>query len=278
MIILGIESATLQVGCALGGHEGVLASFHQARGRRHAETLHPAIAFVCEQAGIALGEVGAIAVDVGPGLFTGLRVGMATAKALATALRIPAVGVSSLDLLAFSVRHSGRLIAPAVDARRGEVYTALYRHVPGGVQRLTELRVCPATDLAAELMARHEDALAVGDGAIRYADVLTEVDHVEVGGVASAHPSADALVLLAHAKALREEFESPDKLEPIYLRKADAEANFKQRTPPSQSPRPSASLRSSAPTSERAWAAAPARGPSTRDPLPRRDRAPGEGR
>ncbi len=79
------------------------------RGRRHAEILTPAIAFVCEQAGIDLQEVGVVAVDVGPGLFTGLRVGIATAKALAQALRVPMIGLSSLDLLAHrsSVRRAG---------------------------------------------------------------------------------------------------------------------------------------------------------------------------
>ena len=101
MLILGIESATTQVGCAIGGHEGVLASFHSARGQRHAETLAPAIDFVRRHALIEFDELGAIAVDVGPGLFTGLRVGIATAKALAQTLRIPMIGVSSLDLLAF---------------------------------------------------------------------------------------------------------------------------------------------------------------------------------
>src|SRR5579872_3893136 len=100
MIVLGIETATAQVGCALGGHEGVLASFHATRGRRHAEILAPAIAFVCEQAEVKISEISAICIDVGPGLFTGLRVGVATAKAMAQARRLPMVSFSSLDLLA----------------------------------------------------------------------------------------------------------------------------------------------------------------------------------
>src|SRR3954453_7288632 len=114
MLILGIESATQQVGCAIGGHEGVLASFHSARGRRHAEVLTPAIDFIAKQAKIELSEISAIAVDIGPGLFTGLRVGVATAKAMAQALRIPVLGVASLDLLAFGVRWSDRLIVPVI--------------------------------------------------------------------------------------------------------------------------------------------------------------------
>lgn len=94
MLILGIETATEQVGVALGGHEGVIASFEVVRGRRHAETLVPSIQFMLRQADVELDELGCIAVDVGPGLFTGMRVGLASAKALAQALRIPMIGIT----------------------------------------------------------------------------------------------------------------------------------------------------------------------------------------
>ena len=167
MLILGIETATGQVGCAIGGHEGVVASFSAARGARHVETLAPAIEFVCRQARIGLDEMGAVAVDVGPGLFTGLRVGVATAKAIAQALRVPTVGVSSLDLLAFPLRHSNRVIVPVIDARRGEVFYAFYRQVPGGVQRLSPYLVGTPQDLASELVARGEECLLAGDGSVR---------------------------------------------------------------------------------------------------------------
>ena len=81
--------------------EKTTSAFHAAKGRRHVETLVPAIEFMCRQATIDLSEISAIAVDVGPGLFSGLRVGVAAAKALSQALRIPTIGISSLDLLAF---------------------------------------------------------------------------------------------------------------------------------------------------------------------------------
>src|ERR1700709_621138 len=95
VLILGIETATVAAGCAIGGHEGVLAMAQSARGRRHAESLAPQIEFICTQAQIELSEISVIAVDLGPGLFTGLRVGVATAKALAHALRVPMIGVPS---------------------------------------------------------------------------------------------------------------------------------------------------------------------------------------
>jgi tRNA threonylcarbamoyl adenosine modification protein YeaZ len=117
MLILGISTSTKQVGAAVGGHEGVLASSHSARGKRHAENLAPAIDFVRRQARIELDEISAVAVDIGPGLFTGLRVGVAAANAVAHALRVPMIGISSLDLLAWPLRHTSREIVAVIDAR-----------------------------------------------------------------------------------------------------------------------------------------------------------------
>jgi tRNA threonylcarbamoyladenosine biosynthesis protein TsaB len=230
VIILGIETATAQVGCALGGVEGVFASFHAARGRRHAETLVPAIQFVCDTAQVDLDEISIVAVDLGPGLFTGLRVGIATAKAMASALRVPVIGLSSLDLLAHQVRYSTRLIVPVIDGKRGEVFSATYRHVQGGIQRLSEPRVGTASDLANELRAHREEALLVGDGALRYADVLAEDSgQIELGQLGTQWPSAADLVELAQPRALREEFVQPWEIEPLYLRKSDAEINWENR-------------------------------------------------
>ena len=228
MIILGIETATGRVGAALGGMEGVLAEFHTTRGRRHAETLAPAIKFLCESAEIELGEVSVVAVDIGPGLFTGLRVGVATAKALAQALRVPMIGLSSLDLLAYPLRTSERMVVPVIDARRDEVYWSIYRQVPGGIQRLTDYRLSTPRELAAELSAYREPCLLVGDGAARYAAALGEVG-LERGMEWSAYPSPGALVELAHARALREEWVHPSELSVLYLRKSDAEINWDRR-------------------------------------------------
>ncbi|MCU1380193.1 MAG: peptidase family protein [Acidimicrobiales bacterium] len=229
MLILGIDTATQQVGCAIGGHEGVLAAFQASKGRRHAETLVPAIQFLCAQTRIELSEIGAIAVDVGPGLFTGLRVGVATAKAMASALRVPMVGVTSLDLLAFEVRWSPRRIVSVVDARRGEVFYAFYRQVPGGVQRLSDMRCGSPEELCSEIQATGEEVLAVGDGALRYRECLDDLTRVEVEDASLAYPSPAALVQLAHARALREDFVNAWDLQPVYLRKADAEINWQTR-------------------------------------------------
>jgi tRNA threonylcarbamoyladenosine biosynthesis protein TsaB len=229
VLILGIETATAQVGVAIGGHEGVLAQAHSARGRRHAENLTPAIDFVRRQARVDLSEISCVAVDLGPGLFTGLRVGVAAAKAIAHALQVPMIGVSSLDLLAFPVRYSTRRIVAVIDARRSELFYASYRQVPGGVQRLSDPVVGTADDLASELLADREEFLLVGDGALRYAESFEGLSKVELADQGLQWPSASSLVQLAHAQALREQWVKPWDLQPLYLRKPDAEINWKTR-------------------------------------------------
>ena len=229
MLILGIDTATVQVSCAIGGHEGVIASAQSAKGRRHAESLVPSIQFICAQAQIELDEISVIAVDLGPGLFTGMRVGIATAKALAHALRVPMIGVASLDLVAFPVRLSSRLIAAAIDARRGELYYAFYRQVPGGIQRIGEHSLGTPDDLASEVLASGEEVLLVGDGAHRYAEAFEGLSRVDLADPSWSFPSAASLVQLAHAQALREQFQRAEDLSPIYLRKPDAEINWVTR-------------------------------------------------
>jgi|TARA_B110000438_G_scaffold289861_1_gene324908 tRNA threonylcarbamoyladenosine biosynthesis protein TsaB len=140
------------------------------------------------------------------------------------------IPVPSLDLMAFPARWTARLIVPALDARRGELFTALFRKVPGGIQRVREANVCTPNELSAELEALDEPALLLGDGALRYAEVFTGLRGTEMAEQGLANPSARSLVQLAHARAMREEFVQPWELEPVYLRQPDAQINWSTRT------------------------------------------------
>jgi tRNA threonylcarbamoyladenosine biosynthesis protein TsaB len=115
-----------------------------------------------------------------------------------------------------------------IDARRGEVFYAFYRQVPGGVQRVTEHQVGTPDDLASELLASGEECLLVGDGALRYSEHFQDVARLELCEQGLSHPSASSLVQLAHAQALREQFVHSWELEPLYLRKPDAEINWER--------------------------------------------------
>ena len=163
-------------------------------------------------------------------MFTGLRVGVTTAKVLAQTLRIPVIPVPSLDLLAYPLRYARRLVVATIDARRHELYWAIYRHVPGGVQRVSEYELGTPDDLVGELEARGEDALVCGDGSLRFADAFAPLGRrVELAGSAHAAPSLSALAELASARYEREEFSVAAEVQPMYLRRSDAELEWDRK-------------------------------------------------
>jgi len=228
MLILGIESSTEVSSVAIGSERGIVASMSLSRGKGHAEFLAPAIRHISEQAGVSMRSLAGVAVGLGPGLFTGMRVGVATAKTIAQALRIPVVGMPSLDLLAYGVRYTPRLICAAADARRGEVFCAFYRQVPGGVQRLSDYVAWPPDRLAGEIQGRSEETLFVGSGALVYRDRLPHA-RAEFASFAQAYPSAVSLVELALPRFVREDTDPLLELEPVYVRKTDAEIAWERR-------------------------------------------------
>jgi len=234
MLLLGIDTATRRVGVVLASEAGLLGRVElggpdDGSRPRHAEALAPAIRYLCDETDVKLSHLSAVAVGTGPGMFTGLRVGVTTAKVLALALRVPVIPIPSLDLLAYPLRYSRTLVVPAIDARRSEVYFAIYRPVPGGVQRESDYQLGSPDDVAGEIAARGEETLLCGDGALRFAAEFHELDRVELAGAAHAAPSLSALAELAVARYEREDFTSAADVVPLYLRRSDAEIAWEQR-------------------------------------------------
>jgi tRNA threonylcarbamoyladenosine biosynthesis protein TsaB len=223
-VLLGIATATSQVGVAISGPDGPLATLQVRQGRRHAELLVPGIETLTRMAGIGLQQVSRVAVDLGPGLFTGIRVGVATAKALAAALDIPIVGCSSLELLAYPHRRQRRVVVAVVDAKRNEVFWRLFQPGPDGLTALNDPTVTGPKVLVDDLAERGE-VLAVGDGARRYADVLGTLPNVELAGPADDHPSPLVLVEVA---AVRPSVPL-NEITPLYLRGADVRIGWERR-------------------------------------------------
>lgn len=127
MLVLGIEAATPVATVGLVDGEKVLAERLINNGRTHSINLLPMIKALLEDAGVEPGSLDGIAVSSGPGSFTGLRIGLATAKTLAQVWEIPVVGVSTLDVLAHGLHANAAVICPILNARKNEVYTAVYR-------------------------------------------------------------------------------------------------------------------------------------------------------
>jgi tRNA threonylcarbamoyladenosine biosynthesis protein TsaB len=249
MTLLAIESATDMVGVALIGDDGGSAQRVHFGGRAHAELLAPAIEEVCAVSGCTVGDIDLIAVDIGPGLFTGLRVGVATAKALAQALGVSLLGVSSLDVLAAGALEAersghgrvGRVVS-VVDARRGEVFAAAYDFGgatdpvdPGDVRHDRPEPVSPEALEAwlVELGAAAGRIVVVGDGAVRYRQLLSVHKHVDLSladELSAPPPLASAR--LALTRLARGDLPvAPAALLPDYRRPADARINWEQRSP-----------------------------------------------
>lgn len=230
MFVLGIDTATPVTSVAVGSQAGALASIAVRNDRAHAELLVPMVRQALDYAGLEGTELEGIAVGTGPGLFTGLRVGVSSAKALAQAWGLPIVTFSSLDVLAFACRHAGRVVCAAIDGRRGELFTATYRPLPGGVERIGDYRVTRPDGLAAGLRALGEPVLVCGDGALRHAEALAQAgEAVALAGPEQAVPSADALVQLALPLLERGSTTDPLEVRPVYLRRPDVDPGVERR-------------------------------------------------
>ncbi len=232
MNALGIETATETVGVAVRAAAGVEAELALTGRRRHVETLTPAVDHLLGLVGLVPGDLEVVAVDVGPGLFTGLRVGVAAAKGLAQALGIGVVGVTSLDILSAAAAAGGRsgLVLAAVDARRGELFAVLREMGPDGAacDVVGPCLVSPAS-LADELTHLGGEAVhVVGDGALRYRDVLGAVPGVVVAAAPAFPPPAILLHLALCRLDAGEEPTEPGSVVPLYMREADARANFER--------------------------------------------------
>lgn len=219
-MILAIDTATPAVSVALADANELVATFSLLRGRRHVETLIPAIEQLLEHAQCSYRDLDAIAVDSGPGLFTGLRVGVATAKALALALNVPVLAASSLAILAtdFAQRRSDADVLAVIDARRKEVYAQRFC-IQGRLVSAVAPPLCIAASEAVRLLDGASNPMVIGDAAVGPSVFERCV-------VSTGFPNAARLALMASTIAPTH----PDEVELLYLRAPDAEINWTSRS------------------------------------------------
>ncbi|MFP1627551.1 tRNA (adenosine(37)-N6)-threonylcarbamoyltransferase complex dimerization subunit type 1 TsaB [Streptomyces sp. 5K101] len=216
MLLLAMDTATPAVTAALHDGSAVVAESSRVDARRHGELLLPAVDRVLAEAGVKLDAVTGIVVGVGPGPYTGLRVGLVTATTFASALGVPVHGVCTLDGLAYAAGLDEPFVV-ATDARRKEVYWARYADAR---TRVTDAAVDRPADIAEQVAGLP----SVGAGALLYPETFPDVRGPE-------HVSAGALAALAAGKlAAGEDFLDPL---PLYLRRPDAQVpkNYKVVTP-----------------------------------------------
>ena len=224
MKILALETSAKAVSAAVSEDGKILCSGYQDTGLTHSRTLMPIVEHILKNTGLTVADMDAIAVAAGPGSFTGIRIGVAAAKGLAFAADKPAVGVSTLAAMARNVAFCDGLVICAMEARRQQVYNALFEAKDGQLTRLTPDRAIALEELAEELRSDPRPKTVVGDGA------KLCLAHLTAAGIpcrlAPAHlvmQNAMSVALEAEAMAAKGKLVSAQALEPVYLRPAQAD-------------------------------------------------------
>lgn len=209
MLTLAVETATRKLGVSLTSEDEIVGMYElMLTGYPHGEHLAEAVDRLLTDAGLETESLELLAVDIGPGSFTGLRIGVAFIKSLALSLGLPTVGVSSLDVLAASVADSGRPVCPVLDAKRGNVYAGRYRE---GQREMDPVLVTPA-DFLRNL---DEEALFLGDACEVYARQFEQAG--QILPPESWYPSSLTLGRLARRSYAAAGGVKPSDLVPLYL-------------------------------------------------------------
>lgn len=229
-MILGLDTSTEILGLALLKEGRVVQSLSLAVGRRHSEMLPSALDSFLTEAGAKVTDLTGLAVSIGPGSFTGLRVGLSFAKGLAHALELPIVGVPTLLTLARGFASKGLPIGALLDARKGEVFCAFFQEKEGELVRMTPDRALSPEAFASEIK---EPTLLVGSGVRVYGDLFK----TKLGSLAvfvSPNPEApdpSDIAYLGWQRLMQGERDDLGSLEPVYVRASDAELKFKPPSP-----------------------------------------------
>ncbi len=220
-LVLALETASPCGGVAIVGEEiygEIILSSKETYSRR----LLQAVAYLFQELQIDFDDLAAVAVSIGPGSFTGLRIGLATAKGFHFAQGLPLVGVETLKALALNVFPSSKLICPLLDARRRQLYTALYRRQEDSLEE-----VLPPSLLSPEKLLSYirEPTIFLGDGLLVYRKFLEEKlrENFEAAPAHLRHPRPTNVGVLGRQKILEGKFDDPLRLLPLYLRPSEAE-------------------------------------------------------
>ena len=224
MKVLALETSAKAVSAAVTEDGKVLASGYQDTGLTHSRTLMPIVEHILKNTDLTVQDCDVIAVAAGPGSFTGIRIGVSAAKGLAFAADKPAVGVSTLAAMARNVAFCDGLVVCAMDARRQQVYNALFEAKDGQLTRLTPDRAIALEELAEELRSDPRPKTVVGDGARLCFAHLTEAGiSCRLAPAQLVMQNAMSVALEAEAMAAEGKLVSAQALEPVYLRPAQAD-------------------------------------------------------
>lgn len=215
MKILGIDTSSKFLNIALSEDEDVIKEESHLLDRKHASQLVPKIAGLLKKSRTPINKIDAFVIGLGPGSFTGLRIGVSAIKGFGVATGKPCVGVASMDSIACNARESGRAIVPIIDAKRGQVYSAIYRRKGEFVERSSDYMLLPVDKLMAKIRTR---PVFLGDGVPLYRDNILSINKKAIFlEERDWYPEAGNLIKLGFSRIKKARNDHSDKLVPLYM-------------------------------------------------------------
>lgn len=230
MTILAIDSSAKAASVCIANEEKIIGEFFINTSLTHSQTLMPMTEQLLKNTEMIIDEVDAIAVNAGPGSFTGVRIGVAAAKGLAFPKNLPCVSVSTLESMAYNLLGTDCVVCAVMDARCSQVYNAMFRIKGETVERLTDDRALSLSDLLLEFKQTDERILIVGDGAeITYDFLKNEASNAVLAPKNRRTQTASSVALAAFQKLFEGKTQTAAELMPIYLRLPQAQRELNAR-------------------------------------------------
>ncbi|MEE8328945.1 MAG: tRNA (adenosine(37)-N6)-threonylcarbamoyltransferase complex dimerization subunit type 1 TsaB [Thermodesulfovibrionia bacterium] len=228
MKVLALETATTAGSIAIvSANEGLIGEVKINVKIAHAERLMKSIDWVLNASSTSINKIDAFAISIGPGSFTGLRIGLSTAKGYSYATSKPLVPVPTLDAFARMLPFCSHLICPMLDARKNEVYTGLYRWEQGICRKIIPETAAIPQDFLKEIK---EPTVFMGEGAKIYKKIIMDTlrNNASFAPASNMSPSASSVAEIAIEKLKEGISSDPVSLTPLYIRKSEAEINWKE--------------------------------------------------
>lgn len=229
MRILAVESSAISASAAVLDDDMLLAQSFVNNKLTHSKTLMPMIDYTLKTADISLESIDFLAVSSGPGSFTGIRIGVSIVKGIAFTCIKPCVSVSTLEAIAQNLRHDNAIICAVMDARRNQVYNAMFRAQNGFLTRLTPDRAISVEDLKDEILEYGSCVILAGDGAQLCIDSMSDIENVTAAPVNLRFQCGYGVAKAAQRMIKEGDVTDADGLNPIYLRPSQAEREAKNK-------------------------------------------------
>ena len=230
MKILGIDTSTMAANVAVLEDDKLICEYTINTKKTHSQKLMPMIENMLNLSDINIKDIDAIGICVGPGSFTGLRIGMATAKAISHVNNIPLIGVNSLEVLGANMDFSNKKICSILDAQRNQVYTCKYIFEENKSKSLEDIKIMPIDDLLEELSATNEEWVIIGEAVYKYKDKIEAKSNITMSSPSNNITKASSLCVVARDKFEQNmDVHNCYDINPMYIRKSQAEEQYEEK-------------------------------------------------